>query len=819
MISLSLGFDPDLRELRNPEERQLGIIPQCTTSSPLKCTTIAYVNDGNDERVRPWVERVAETSNIPIEQVNAFSDQEKLNKHLIDNPNTTQAAYIFEERDLDLLSSGSISFTVQYNQTSPKVFPIGTTNWNTEFLLPTMVLAMNKVLFPAILNRTVDLNFKSSAFPHPRLETDEDDAFIQQGPFVLYAVYSLSIVFFLTKLVNEKEKKLRESMKLSGQKQSHHFLSWAILFLVSMTITTFLIIISGHIFRLSFFTRTQFPVYFFTFLIFSVSLIPWIFLYDLIIRKSQDVSSIVFYFFILFYLLAVSGAFIYATDENGDSIVTGGAAVLRELFALFPPVMFAKCIQDIATRAALRRGLSLSEIDDNAILFPIKTCWIWMLLTSAILMIIVVYLDNVVPNGYSAPLKPWYLFTRGYWGRRSKSIEANQEQSDSSVSKVSEDDKVPDVDKEEGIEEAYDGQVEDGDVRRQREDIQSGRADGAPLIIRDIRKQFGSFMAVDGISLSVETGKLMALLGHNGAGKSTLFNMLTGQILVSSGTASMFGLDVRSDQSQLRKLLGVCPQHDILWPTLTVKEHLNIYAALKGIGPKDRPAEIEKRLTGVGLEQSSNKYAKTLSGGMQRRLSISLALIADPRIVLLDEPSTGTDILAKKEVWRMVQAAKQDKVIILVTHSMSEAETLGDKIGIMAQGKLRVLGSSMHLKRKFGVGYRLKVRFGESQSVETITQMLTSESSSITLESNVQTSDDRSGVVAEYLLHRNAEHAHVANLAKLLEDKQNEGVIESFSLSQTTLEDVFIKITSMTEDSSTEERQQVKRRCVPSCCS
>ena len=157
--------------------------------------------------------------------------------------------------------------------------------------------------------------------------------------------------------------------------------------------------------------------------------------------------------------------------------------------------------------------------------------------------------------------------------------------------------------------------------------------------------------------------------------------------------------------------MGVCPQYDVLFELLTVEEHLSFFYDLKGADPnsKVKNAEIQKLMKDVGVYDKKNALAYTLSGGNKRKLSVAIALCGNSRFVLLDEPTSGMDLSARRQLWNMLKEQKKDRIIILTTHYMDEADILGDRIGIMSSGKVTALGSSIFLKSKFGVGYNLTI--------------------------------------------------------------------------------------------------------------
>lgn len=178
----------------------------------------------------------------------------------------------------------------------------------------------------------------------------------------------------------------------------------------------------------------------------------------------------------------------------------------------------------------------------------------------------------------------------------------------------------------------------------------------------------------------------------------------------SEGFATVYGYDVfQYDLDDVRRLAGVCPQHDILFDLLTPWEHLSLFQEFKGVdkSQKKKNEEIEKLLKDVGLWDMRNTVARNLSGGSKRKLSVAIALCGDSKFVMLDEPTAGMDLQARRSLWNMLRAYRTGRIIILTTHYMDEADVLGDRIGIMAQGKLVCLGASLFLKKRYGVGYNL----------------------------------------------------------------------------------------------------------------
>ncbi|MBR6613669.1 MAG: ABC transporter ATP-binding protein [Clostridia bacterium] len=217
---------------------------------------------------------------------------------------------------------------------------------------------------------------------------------------------------------------------------------------------------------------------------------------------------------------------------------------------------------------------------------------------------------------------------------------------------------------------------------------------------KNLTKKFGDKIAVDKINLEIHEGELFALLGTNGAGKTTTIKMLSTLILPTDGEIKISGLDIIKDRQEIKEIINVSPQETAIAPNLSVKENLEFMAGVYQI--KNKNEKINELIKIFKLDEVLNQKAKTLSGGWQRKVSIAISLINDPKILFLDEPTLGLDVIARKELWTVIKSLKDKITIILTTHYMEEAESLSDRIGIMAKGSLVDIGTSQELVEKTG---------------------------------------------------------------------------------------------------------------------
>ncbi|MBL7125367.1 MAG: ATP-binding cassette domain-containing protein [Dehalococcoidales bacterium] len=214
----------------------------------------------------------------------------------------------------------------------------------------------------------------------------------------------------------------------------------------------------------------------------------------------------------------------------------------------------------------------------------------------------------------------------------------------------------------------------------------------------NLTKTFNGLVAVDGIDLNIKKGELFALLGPNGAGKTTTINMLCCLLKPTSGTAQIMGYDINRQPFKIKEIIGVSPQETAISERLNPQENLNLIGELHGMNPRELKSRSQQLLETMGLADRAKDQVRKFSGGMKRRLSIMMALVHNPEILFLDEPTLGLDPQARRVMWEYIARLKEDKTILLTTHYMDEADFLADRISIIDEGKIVALGTSAELK-------------------------------------------------------------------------------------------------------------------------
>lgn len=320
------------------------------------------------------------------------------------------------------------------------------------------------------------------------------------------------------------------------------------------------------------------------------------------------------------------------------------------------------------------------------------------------------------------------------------------------------------------------------------------------LRVLHLTKYFGRNLAVDNVTFGVPHSEVFALLGPNGAGKSTTISLIRGDIQPSrrGGDILVDNISVIRHRTQARYRLGVCPQFDAM-DTMTVAEHLNFYAKVRGV--IDPGHNVDAVMQAVGLEQYADRMAAKLSGGNKRKLSLGIALMGNPSVLLLDEPSSGMDAASKRVMWQTLKSVVPGRSLVLTTHSMEEADALAMRAGIMA-GKMLALGSTEYLRRKHGDAYYVHLVHRHAphtseQEMERIRIWVSTTFPQAEVESKIYAGQIRFSVPTAALREKGDEINRSSGISRLfaaLETNKADQEIQFYSVSRATLDQVFLSI-------------------------
>uniref|UniRef100_A0A3Q2YZQ1 ATP binding cassette subfamily A member 1 n=1 Tax=Hippocampus comes TaxID=109280 RepID=A0A3Q2YZQ1_HIPCM len=474
-----------------------------------------------------------------------------------------------------------------------------------------------------------------------------DDIFLRvmsrSMPLFMTLAWMFSVSIILKSVVYEKEARLKETMRIMGLDNGILWFSWFVSSLVPLLISAGLL---------------------------KGNLLPY-----------SD-TGVVFLFLASFAVVTIMQCFLISTAFARANLAAACGGIIY--FTLYLPYVLCSLLSPVAFGFGCEyfalfeeqgvgiqwKNLVASPLEEDD--FSLRTAIIIMYFDSFLYGLLTWYIEAVFPGQYGIP-RPWYFpVTKSYW--------LGEEENKSNAAPP-----------------------RPVCVEEEPAHLEPG------VYIENLVKVYrhGKKVAVDGLTLGFYEGQITSFLGHNGAGKTTTMSVLTGLFPPTSGTAYILGRDIRTELSAIRQSLGVCPQHNVLFSMLTVEEHIWFYARLKGLSEERVKGEMEQILRDTGLPRKRKSKTSTLSGGMQRKLSVALAFVGGSKVVILDEPTAGVDPYARRGIWDLLLKYRPGRTIILSTHHMDEADILGDRIAIISHGKLCCVGSSLYLKNQLGTGYYL----------------------------------------------------------------------------------------------------------------
>uniref|UniRef100_A0A8C1PR36 P-type phospholipid transporter n=1 Tax=Cyprinus carpio TaxID=7962 RepID=A0A8C1PR36_CYPCA len=481
---------------------------------------------------------------------------------------------------------------------------------------------------------------------------------------VLAWIYSVSMI--VKSIVLEKEMRLKETLKAMGVSNGVIWYTWFIdSFLMMATSTALLtaIIMVGKVLNYSD------PIILFLFLLtFTVATIMQCFLMSVFFNKANLAASCSG---IIYFTLYLPHIFCFAWQDR----------ITKEmkLASFLSPVAFGFGTEYLSRYEEQGLGLQWDNIRTSPLEgdeYSFFTSIHMMLLDAVIYAFLAWYLDNVFPGQYGIGRPFYFPLQPSYWLK-------------------------PMPQPSQGPYWCF--PAGNPFFEPEPEGLIIG------VSVQDLVKVYSknSRPAVDCLNMNFYESQITSFLGHNGAGKTTTLSILTGLFPPTSGTAYIYGKDIRTEMDAIQQSLGMCPQYNILFNHLTVEEHILFYSLLKGRDRKEAMQEVENMLEDLGLPHKRDEEAQNLSGGMQRKLSVAMAFVGGSKVVILDEPTSGVDPYSRRSIWDLLLKYRTGRTVILSTHHMDEADLLSDRVGIISKGKLHCSGSPLFLKNCFGVGFYL----------------------------------------------------------------------------------------------------------------
>ncbi|XP_048339496.1 glucosylceramide transporter ABCA12 [Sphaerodactylus townsendi] len=649
--------------------------------------------------------------------------------------------------------------------------------------------------------RAEDIAVQVQATPYPCYSKDMFLTSVTYSlPFTLMAAWVLFIAAFVKKLVQEKDLRLYEYMKMMGVNSSSHFFAWFLECASFLLITvTFLILILkvGNILP-----QSNVVILFLYLTDYSFSIIAMCYLISVFFNNT-NIAALVGS---LVYILTFFPFIVLLVVENHVSFS------VKSMLSLLSPTAFSYASQYIARYEEQGIGLQWHNVYKSPMTGDNTNfgwmCWL-ILIDSFIYFILGWYIRNVFPGKYGMAA-PWYFpLLPSYWAERYGYIPLWNGKGTGLHFTSFFLRKEPVFPEKMYVQSALPSNLEPEPTK-----LTVG------VSLHGITKIYGSKAAVQNLNLNFYEGNITSLLGHNGAGKTTTISILTGLFPASSGTIFVYGKDIRTDQDVIRKDMGICMQHNVLFSYLTTQEHLLLYGYIKvpHWSKQELQEEVRRTLKDTGLYNHRHKLAGSLSGGMKRKLSISIALLGGSRVVILDEPTTGVDPCSRRGIWEIISKNRKGRTIILSTHHLDEAEVLSDRIAFLENGGLKCCGSPFYLKETFGSGYHLTLTKKKSSALSLAEECDTSAVTAM-IQSHLPAAylkEDIGGELVYVLPPFNSRVSSAyQSLLKSLDSNASDLHIGCYGISDSTVEEVFLNLTK--DLSRSEEADPELPPEVPGC--
>ncbi|GFP99358.1 ABC transporter a family member 7 [Phtheirospermum japonicum] len=632
--------------------------------------------------------------------------------------------------------------------------------------VPRSVNLASNAFLEFLLGPTTQMLFEFvKEMPKPETRVRLDFSSLLGPLFFTWVIVQLFPVVLIA-LVYEKQQRLRIMMKMHGLGDGPYWMITYAYFLVISSVYMLCLVIFGSAIGLNFFKLNDYSIQFVFYFIYINLQISLAFL---VADWFSNVKTATVVGYIMVFGTGLLGAFLFQFFLQDSSFPRAGIIAME----LFPGFALNRGLYEFSQYAFNGNymgtdGMRWGDLNDSD--NGMREVLIIMAVEWVVILGVAYYLDQVVSSGKS----PLFFLRRRQKNPSSSSFRKPSLKRQGSKVFV---------------------QMEKFDVQQEREKVEQLLLESSTshaVICNDLKKIYPSRdgnpekFAVRELSLALPQGECFGMLGPNGAGKTSFINMMIGLVKPSSGTAYVEGLDIRTDMDRIYTSMGVCPQHDLLWETLTGREHLLFYGRLKNLKGAALTQAVEESLKSVNLYHGgvADKRAGKYSGGMKRRLSVAISLIGDPKVVYMDEPSTGLDPASRNMLWNVVKRAKQNRAIILTTHSMEEAEHLCDRLGIFVDGSLQCVGNPKELKARYGGSYvfTMTTSANHEEEVENLVQHLSSNATKIYQISGTQ----------KFELPK--QEIRISDVFQAVENAKSRFTVQAWGLADTTLEDVFIKV-------------------------
>ncbi|EGG14460.1 hypothetical protein DFA_12232 [Cavenderia fasciculata] len=577
------------------------------------------------------------------------------------------------------------------------------------------------------------------------------------GPMLYIFIFQLMMPVVLRLILYEKENKLREIMKMMGLEMKTYWLVTYIFAYSIYFIAMMLVWALGALFRFRYFTVNSPLVIFLLIFFWGHTLVSFAFFLSTFFTKTET-GTVVGYIWVFGTGILASRVIdnIFSSDSTPSSSIF--------VISIFPPFVLYRALFILKKYVSFDGpGVSIAKMNNPG--YQFGDIYGFMIVEAVVFLILALYLEEVLPSDYGVKRHPLFFLQKSFWFKKGAKR----------VTPIT-------------IKPHLQSESEDVAIERQRV-IHHDQL--LALEVCDLGKVYPAQggapekVAVKSLTLGVDQGICFGFLGPNGAGKSTTISCVSGLFPPTTGTARVFGMDIRDDIESIHMIMGVCPQDNVLWDDLTGEEHLLFYGRIKNMKGKELTDAVYNGLKQVNLHEETEKKSVEYSGGMRRRLSVAISMMGNPKIVLLDEPSTGLDPSSRKKLWDVVNGYKRNCAMLLTTHALEEAQELCDRLGIFVGGELKCIGSSSELISRFGKGYKvsLTIQGGREEDTQKFVRELLPSATLL------------NSLAGTYNYEVPSNSIDLASLFRQFEDNRERLGITDWGVANSTLEEVFVKVT------------------------
>ncbi|NXB63699.1 ABCAA protein, partial [Struthidea cinerea] len=643
--------------------------------------------------------------------------------------------------------------------------------WYKGFL--SLQSSIDAAIIEMVANHSVWEEMKSIAGVRMKSQSVLFSISLEYSYFMIVIVMCFfPFMYFLSRNVTREKKKLKVLMRTMGLQDIAFWLSWSLLY--SLYVLIFSCLLTALVLRELFYT-SSFPAVSLLFFLYGLACIHLVFMLCSLLRTAKLVSSTGFLIIFIFGFLSLA------------VLIEDVPEPLKWFLGLMCPFAFNIGIAKIFDLEKYEIGFSFSNLMEEA--YFLFSTYVLLVFDSVLYLLLALYFDKILPGKYGIPDPPLFCLKASYWMRSKRGSTTDVPRSTANPEELLGD-----------------------DVEPVPPEFLGKEAIRLHNIKKVYKKKDKKTEALRGLSLNIYEGQITALLGHSGAGKTTLLNVLSGLSFPSEGSATIYNyrLSEMGDREEIRGMVGICPQFNTQFEVLTVKENLKTFAEIKGIKSKEVERGVQNILELLDISNIQDTQAEKLSGGQKRKLSIGIAMLGNPQVLFLDEPTAGLDPLSRHQVWSLLREQQAGRVILFSTQFMDEADILADRKAFISHGRLKCVGSSLFLKKKWGICYHLRIHVSESCDLENVTSLVKGHIPNATFSGHSQ-----------YELRYKLPLENVNKFPDLfsgLDSRSEQGII-NYGVSMTTLEDVFLRLegeaTAVQEDEHVpgEEGAEAGPRC------